>query len=309
MGVISIKQLLPKHVFRPDDAFPISRLGFPARAKMTRIGFNRRPGQPLSFEGETPIKVRMEERLWRYKLKKTERGGQQNSNKASIRESRRWRLEILVDAKSSDPIQPFHQVVVAQIPYGNGWVQATELKKYTKKTLEKEEIEAKLPELDDLDDLESRLEAAQIYDPWEKGQYYVAGISYPRGHLQLLGNARNTEVDYVLGVCPDFKAAHDEMMMSAEVDNLLEMTRKGTIAFWKYGAPNQRPHLHHETKEAAPELMIAAVDQALAGPRDFSKEWQQQPVSKLVEYLYCNHLNNRNRKNSRAPKEEQFTER
>lgn len=309
MGVVSIKQLLPSHIFRPDDATPISRLGFPARAKITRIGFNRNPGQPLRFEGETQVKVRMEERLWRYKLKRTERGGEKNSNKTSVRQSRRWRLEILVDAKNSDSIGPSHQVVVAQIPYGNAWVQAAPLKKYTKKKLEKEEIEAKLPELDDLDDLESRLEAAQTYDPWEKGQYYVAGISYPRGHLQLLGHPRNTEIDYVLGVCPNFKAAHDEMMMSAEINNLLEMTRKGTIAFWKYGAPNQRPHLHEETKEAAPELMIAAVDQALAGPRDFSKEWQEQPVSKLVEYLYCSHLNNRNRKNSRTPREEQFTER
>jgi hypothetical protein len=46
----------------------------------------------------------------------------------------------------------------------------------------------------------------------------------------------------------------------------------------------------------------------LAGPREFSKEWQGQPVWKLVDHLYCNHLNNRNRKNSRTPKEEQFTE-
>jgi hypothetical protein len=275
---------------------------------VTRIGFDRHSGQPLSFEGETEVKVRIEERLWRFKVKGTERGGEKNSSKASIRESRRWRLEILVDAKNSDPIGPSHQVVVAQIPYGNEWVQAAVLKKYTKKTLEKEEIDAKLPEFDDLDDLESRLEAAQIYDPWEKGQYYVAGISYPRGRLELLGSPRNTDIDYVLGVCPDFKAARDEMMASAEVDSLLKMTRKGTIAFWKYGAPNQRPHLHEETKEAAPELLIAAVNQALAGPRDYSKKWQKKPVWKLVDYLYCSHLNNRNRKNSRNPGEEPFAE-
>jgi hypothetical protein len=309
VGVVSIDQLLPRHIFRPDDAFPISRLGFPARAKMTRIGFDHHPSRPLTFEGETPVKVRMEERLWRYKLKGTERGGEKKNNKRSISESRRWRLEILVDARNSDSIQPSHQIVVAQIPYGNGWVQATALKKYTKKTLEKEEIESKLPELDDLDDVESKLEAAQVYDPWEKGQYYVAGISYPRGYLQLLlSNPRNAEIDYVIGVCPDFKATRDELRMSAEVEHLLDMTRKGTIAFWKRGALEQRPHLYDETKEAAPELMMLSVHQALAGPREFSKEWQGQPVWKLVERLYCNHLNNRNRKNSRTPKEEQFTE-
>jgi hypothetical protein len=310
VGVVSIKQLLPCHIFRPDDAFPISRLGFPAKAKMTRIGFDRHPSQPLSFEGETPVKVRMEERLWRYKLKGAERSGERNNNKKSIRESRRWRLEILVDARNADPIQPSHQVVVAQTPYGNGWVQSTALKKYTKKALEKEEIESKLPELDDLDEVESKLEAAQVYDPWEKGQYYVAGISYPRGYLQLLlSNPRNAETDYVIGVCPDFKATRDELRMSAEVEDLLEKTRKGTIAFWKRGAPDQRPHLYEETKEAAPELMMLSVHQALAGPREFSEEWQGRPVWKLVEHLYCSHLNNRNRKNSRIPKEEQFTER
>jgi hypothetical protein len=86
------------------------------------------------------------------------------------------------------------------------------------------------------------------------------------------------------------------------------MTRKGTIAFWKRGALEQKPHLFDETKEAAPELIMLAIHQALAGPREFSKEWQGQPVWKLVERLYCSHLNNRNRKNSRTPKEEQFTE-
>jgi hypothetical protein len=301
VGVVSIEQLLPKHIFRPDDAFPISRLGLPAKAKITRIGFDRNSGQPLSFEGETPVKVRIEERLWRFKLK--------NSERRSIHEMRRWRLEILVDAKNSDPIQPSHQVVVAQTPYGNGWVHSTALKKYTKKTLEKKEIDSNLPEFDDLDEVESNLESAQIYDPWEKGQYYVAGISYPRGYLELLaGNPRNAEIDYVLGVCPDFKATRDELRMSVEVEHLLQMTRKGTIAFWKRGAPEQRPHLYEETKDAAPELMMLSVHQALAGPREFSKEWQGQPVWKLVEHLYCNHLNNRNRKNSRTPREEQFTE-
>jgi hypothetical protein len=277
---------------------------------MTRIGFDRKPGQPLRFEGETSVKVRMEERLWRFKVKQTEGQGQKNRNKASTRESRRWRLEILVDARNADSIQASHQVVVAQIPYGNGWVQATALKKYTKKTLEKEEIESKLPELDELDDVESKLEATQLYDPWEKGQYYVAGISYPRGYLQLLlSNPRNVEIDYVLGVCPDFKTTRDELRMSVDVERLLEMTRKGTIAFWKRGSPEQRPRLFEDTKEAAPELMMLSVHQALAGPREFSEKWQGQPVWKLVEHLYCNHLNNRNRKNSRTPKEEQFTER
>jgi hypothetical protein len=170
-------------------------------------------------------------------------------------------------------------------------------------------MESKLPELDDLDDVESQLEAAQVYDPWEKGQHYVAGISYPRGYLQLLlSNPRNTEIDYVIGVCPNFKAIRDELRMSSEVERLLEMTRKGTIAFWKRGAPEQRPHLYDETKDAAPELMMLAVHQALAGPREFSKEWQGQLVWKLVEYLYCDHLNNRNRKISRTPREQQFTE-
>lgn len=301
MGVVSIEQLLPRHIFRPDDAFPISRLGLPAKANMTRIGFDRTSGQPLSFEGETPVKVRMEERLWRFKLK--------SSDTRTIHEVRRWRLEILVDAKNSDPIHPSHQVVVAQTPYGNGWVQPTALKKYRKKTLAKDEIDSNLPEFNDLDDVESNLEAAQVYDPWEKGQYYVAGISYPHGYLELLaGNPRNAEIDYVLGICPDFKAAQDELIVSAEVKNLLEMTRRGTIAFWKPGAPEQRPRLYEDTKEAATALLMMAVQQALAGPREFSRRWQGQPVSMLVEHLYCSHLNNHNRRNSRAPKEEQCTE-
>jgi hypothetical protein len=275
---------------------------------MTRIGFDHKPGEPLRFEGETEVKVRMEERLWRYKLKGTARDGER-SKKSGPRETRRWRLEILVDAGNSDSIHPPHQVVVAQTPYGNGWVQATTLKKYTKKTLEKEEIESKLPELDDLDDVESKLEGAQIYDPWEKGQHYVAGISYPRGYLQLLlSNPRNADIDYVIGVCPDFKVIRDVLSTSPEVERLLEMTRKGRVAFWKRGALEQRPRLYEETKEAAPALLMLSVHQALAGPREFSKEWQGQPVWKLVERIYCSHLNNHNRKHGRAPRVEQFTE-
>src|SRR6478672_1433953 len=103
--MVSIGQLLPKHIFRPDDAFPVSRLGLPATAKMTRIGFDHKPGQLLSFEGETQVKVRMEERLWRYKIKPAQKDGKMKGQTPEIRQSRRWRLEILVDAKNSDPVQ------------------------------------------------------------------------------------------------------------------------------------------------------------------------------------------------------------
>ncbi|HLJ85682.1 MAG TPA: hypothetical protein VKZ53_02605 [Candidatus Angelobacter sp.] len=214
-----------------------------------------------------------------------------------------------MDANNPDSIQPTHQVVVAQTPYGNGWVQATTFKKYTKHTREREELEAKLPECDGMKDIEAKFEAALVYDPWETGQHYVAGISYPDGDLQLLANKpRNTAVDYVIGVCPDFKVACDELLTSTEVKRLLEMTEKDKLGFWKQGAPSKRPHLYDETKEEAQTLIMLAVRQALAGPCDFSKKWHGQPVSKLVEHLYCDHLNNRNRQISRVPKQEQFTE-
>lgn len=296
MGVISVEQLLPRNTFRPDDASPIAALGLPTKGKITRIGFTRKPSEPITFEGETPVRVRMVERVWRYKLKNTGGDGAKNTKKTSTRELRRWRLEILVDAKNSDLIQPSHEVVFAQTPYSSGWAQCTAFKKYTKKVFGKEEIISKLPEFDDFHDVESNLEAAHIYDPWEKGPHYVAGISFPHGYIHLLsGEPRNAAIDYVIGVCPDFKAIRDELMLSTEVAHLLKLTHKGTIAFWKRGGVVQRPRLYEETKETALQLMMLSIHQALAGPREFSDQWQGQPVSKLVAHLYCNHLNNCNR--------------
>lgn len=298
MGAISIERLLPQHFFRPDDASPIGAVHFPTEASIMRIGFDRKPGKPLLFEGETPVGIRLTQRTWHYKLRERKPGKDgKECQVIKTYETDRWRLEILMDLNQAGPLRPRHAAVIVQTPYSNGWVQSTVFKMYSKKN---KEVEAGLPVFEDVSQVEKELEAAFLHDPWETGARYVAGISFPRGYLGLLSGKRPNKVtDYILGACPDFKTIQDELFLCTEIQRLMKKTECEAIAFWKRGAPNRRPRLYENTKIAASNLMMLSIQQALAGPCESSEKWFGKEVWKMVEYRYCSHLNNCNRKEGR----------
>src|SRR5262249_23295345 len=152
-------------------------LGLPAVGALTRIGYDRRPGEPLRFEGETRVKFRLEQRTWYFKLKKQAKGREADTKEEPPEkyESSRLRLEIVIRAK--EPLQPGHQVVVCQMPYANGWVQAIPLKRYSKKKDDREQLKENPPTFDDMKCMEKQLEDAYPIDLWETGSNYVAGVS------------------------------------------------------------------------------------------------------------------------------------
>jgi len=106
MGAISLERLWPERFGDPNDAGPISPLRLPVSAEITRAGFERGSRGALIFEGETRVSVRLTERVWRYTL----------PDVSLVQTARRWRLEFGVDIDESGPLQPGHEVVVAQEP-------------------------------------------------------------------------------------------------------------------------------------------------------------------------------------------------
>src|SRR5947207_9184983 len=112
MGSISLEVLLPE-IFCPDDSVPIRAWGAPPTSTVSLVGFKRKRGEPIVFEGEAAIGVRLCERTWRY-----QRAG---GNKDLFATG--WRLEISVDKDAEVPLPPGSAIVIAQKPYGNRWAQ------------------------------------------------------------------------------------------------------------------------------------------------------------------------------------------
>src|SRR5579875_1157698 len=273
MGLININDFLPES-FRPDDSAPIKAWGLPPRTAVTRSGFVN--GEDLCFEGETRVQVRLCQREWRY----------QRYGEAREQIAKRWRLELSVGAKKRNTLKPGHDIVIAQKPYGNQWLQFVKLKKYSKKEQPVPKLPADVPkDADPVEWLESHLE----FDPWEQGKRYVAGISFPNGFWN--PDFRNTSGDFVFGCCPDKETAIKALLRSRPIKALLEMTRKNRIIFSHEG---KNTRLFPEVIEEAEFLMAIAIQQALAGP-DSVRNWKGKPVSDYVSEIYRSHLNNLNR--------------
>lgn len=288
MASISLDQLLPSYFSRPDDAFPIGTWAMPTGLTAMCAGFSPLSNGEVVFEKETPIQLRLCERTWRYKY-----SGQ--SERMYV--TSRWRLEILADPKLTH-LRPGHTIVVAQEPYGTNWVQPTKFKIYSKKS-ESERLEVVVPELRENQDPVFWLERNLKYDPWEKGKHYVAGIGFPNGFHE---ESRNIISNFVFGACPDFEKVVEEILQSRAVQQMLGRTRENNINFWYSKADIANPpRLYPVVIEEAVALMGRSIQQALAGPSNLpssrpTEEWVGQPVSELVRRIYCDHLNNENRR-------------
>jgi len=279
MAKISLRDLLPER-FRPDDSAPVAAWKLPPKSAITRVGFDRQASRKIVYEDESPIQLRLCERNWRYRY----------AGQTSVESDQRWRLELIVDSKEAGPLEPGHVAVVAQEPHANGWVQYSVFKHYSKK---KDRPEPELPAnlakgTDPVDWLESHVK----YDPWEQGEKYVAGISFPNGYWAV--EPRNAAGDFVFGVCPDRNAIIEELFKSEEIVGLLRSTAANKISFVYHEKVTIAPSLEPEVQEEACSLMGIAIQQALAGPESL-RGWKGKLVADRVNQLYCDHLNNHNR--------------
>jgi hypothetical protein len=283
MGLISLEVLLPE-IFCPDDSVPIRAWGAPPTSTVSLVGFKKKRGEPIVFEGEAAIGVKLCERTWRY-----QRAGGDKDLFAT-----RWRLEVSVDKDAEVPLSSGAAIVIAQKPFANGWVQHARLNGYSKKS---GRIAGQIPaDLgNDIDQVEW-LERNITTDPWELSERYVAGISRPHGYRA--DDPRNQSGDFIFGACPDHKEIFEELFDSREIRELLKMTKKNTISF-TFEAKSA--HLYEEVIDNRFSLMEVSIQQALAGPESFD-DWKGRLVADLVSHRYRDHLNNANREADRLAK-------
>ncbi len=208
-----------------------------------------------------------------------------------------WRMEIKV-SKETQAIHGGDQLVLAEHPYGNGWLHHAPFKLGSNKgTLDRPD--------NAIPNFSSNVEAMtwaerQKCDLWEKGRYLTAGISEPETPFSPSGAYRNVQKNalFVFGVCTDFPTFEKLLWNSPIITRLLRETKAGTIRFWppmvrfKNGAI---PLLFDEVRDDAESLMSLAIRQALAGPHKNSEKWIGQPVTKKVDQIFRGHLNARNR--------------
>lgn len=258
--------------------------GAPPTTAASLVAFQRKHGEPIVFEGQAAIGVRLCERTWRY-----QRAGECKDLFAT-----RWRLEVAVDKYTAVPLRVGSSIVVAQKPYSNGWVQNAQLNAYSKKS---GRLAGKIPadlgsDVDDVQWLERHI----IVDPWEQSERYVAGISAPHGYRA--DDPRNESGAFIFGACPDHKEIFAELFASQEIQDLLKMTEENTISFTYVG---KSAHLYQEVIDNRFSLMEVSIQQALAGP-EFLDDWQGRLVADFVSHRYRDHLNNANRRAARFAK-------
>lgn len=281
MGGVTCVGLYPSLPTEADEAHVVGAL--PVRTHVPAMLVARQDGQP-HYLGEVPLAVSL---VWRI------------IEDACGRRHRWWRLEAKLDSHDSR-VRPGFDLVVAEHPYGSGWVHRTSFRPGSKKGsderphLLKADYASLADVVRDVDQLK--------YDYWEKGSFLTAGISQPDLPLTDDHRIRNTQERALLvfGVCGGMADLEQALWQTRAVGNLLRATESGRLRFW---SPKARfrlpPRLLEDVKAEAPSLMLLAIRQALAGPHRDDEQWIGRPVTAKIDEIYRGHLNRRNRLLSR----------
>ena len=286
MAPISIDELSPQ-MRLPGRLEPIGALGLPQKALLMRCGFEMAERGGLFFEGTTSAAFRLRERLWEYT---------QSPDTSRLQRAKTWRMEFTVGVKGRGPLRAGHEVVMAQKPYENGWLQYAAFKNFRKGSSERRKLKVPDTEVLRKSGIESPiewLESRGKFDPWQSNARYVAGFSLPNGFLSL--RQRNSGSDFVVGICPNFEDLSHQLLGVKEIQRLLDRTRRGWIVFWNHSKVKTMLRLHPDVIDECEYLMLISVRQSLAGPWHAPSTWLNQPVWKLARLIYLNHLNARNR--------------
>ena len=186
-------------------------------------------------------------------------------------------------SKETQAIRNGDQLVLAEHPYGNGWVHHAPFKRGSKKGA-LDRPDNVIPNFSSNDEAIIWVEQ-QKYDLWEKGNDLIAGISKPEKPSSPSGTYRNVQKNalFVFGVCTDFHDFEKRLWNCQTVSQLLHETKIGTIRFWPPKARfknGEVPRLTDEVRDDANVFMSLAIRQALAGPHKDSEKWYGQPVAK-----------------------------
>jgi hypothetical protein len=284
MGSMTLSALLPEVPCPVDDAHEVGAIHVRQQASAMCIGWERGPSSPLVYVDETLIAVAMQWRVVEYS------GGQHH---------RWWRLEVKATSMQT-AIHKGDELIVAEHPYANGWVQPAPFKTASRKG----EMERADPASASFVTPEALIQwiEALPYDFWEKGNYLTAGLSEPELPF-MVGAVRNMQKQSLLvfGVCGSARACEEALFASPEARRLLKTTETGTLRFWptevEFAVPPARAdeRLYDEVKAESPSVLWLAIRQALAGPHEESLQWKGHPVMEKVQHIYCGHLFNRYR--------------
>lgn len=278
MGSVPHWRLYPAPSDEPDNAREVGVMPLRSAATAMRVGRN---GHSLSYLEEAPIYVAM---TWRF----VEDGPGRRYNW--------WRLELKSDHRNRS-IRPGHQLVVAEHPYGNGWIHHAAFKPGSRKGA-LDRIDAANSSFASVDDAVRWIDHLG-HDYWEKGNYLTAGISQPELPFDPLEPPRNVQQSglFVFGICDDMEEAEERLLQEATTQKLLEATERGTLRFWSPDAKLASiPPLLDEVKDDRWSLISLSIRQALAGPHRHGERWIGHPVAEKVDQIYRGHVNRRNRK-------------
>jgi hypothetical protein len=278
MGSVPNWRLCQAPSDEPDTAHEVGVMPLRTAVTAMRVGRN---GQGLSYLEETPIHVAM---AWRF------------LEDAEGRRHNWWRLEVKSEPRDGC-IRSGHQLVVAEHPYGNGWMQHASFKPGSKKgTLERADAaDISFASVEEA----AEWVGALNHDYWEKGCCLTAGISQPEIPFDPLEPVRNVQRSglFVFGICEHLKEAERGLLRDLAIERLLEATERGTLRFWAPGAKLASvPTLLDEVKDDRWSLMGLSIRQALAGPHRHGARWIGHPVAEKVAQIYREHVNRRNRR-------------
>jgi hypothetical protein len=277
MGNATIADLLPQESTSPDDAHEIGSVEAQLPVHAIRI---EEDGDQYIYGDEHPIYVTCNWRILDY------------GDRDAPQRYRWWRLEIKANIRDThNHIKPGHDLIVAEHPYANGWVDQAPFKKAMRLQKDKRPEPFK-PGIDSPERLINWL-SDLTYDYWERGNYLTAGLDEPAipsnpGDLRNVNKARL----WVFGFCSDSHTIRDSLANAPTVSKLLDQTQTRRISF---GHADERPTMHDEVIEDSSALMDLSIRQALAGPHECSAEWTGRPVLAKIDRIYREHLNNRNK--------------
>ncbi len=269
------------HDYDPNSSIPIARSPAVLPVRVTRIGPAEDGSGELIYLADIKASWRLAVREATYLLGDSER---------SVASEGTWfRLECKVER---DKGINTNDTLVVSTPHADGWFKTCLFKGSNHKGRGKR-VDL-LTEPRSCDELVKQTLDELTYDYWETGKALTAGFFRP-GKSSLAGIRVCSDDFFLFGVVKNFTDCTTQLLTNSRVLQLLEETREGTI---RYAHPKAgKPALKEETRDLRNALMYAAISQSLAGTADRSaKSYLGKPVVSQVEKIYCQLLNNENRR-------------
>jgi hypothetical protein len=204
---------------------------------------------------------------------------------------RAWDRRAVWVTRNNGLIEKGHHVVIAIHPYHADFCQHAPFKPPSKKG----EMGRKPTGQRFATVAEARLWIDSLtYDYWETHDYLTASLPLTRRERSWQERRPAHNHRLVFGACANSDEVRRDLLLHPHVAKLIELTENGTIRFRPIGTGV--PKLSESLRSRSDELMTQAIAYAMAGPPKDSDRWFNEPVVKLVEYVYKGLLHKHHRR-------------